>query len=264
MILSLLAALTVFAQTNPGSISAANATGFAAPPSSTAPWTAQSYVPIQSNGGTTYLSVTSSSGNGTLHIYATLGNGPLVQVNDNSITRIDTGVAGPIAAGTSTIYAVPLPPGVSYLAASAWVSGSVSAFGTSSASNSSALVTQPGFGWSQDVSYVGSSPVNANVSKASAATLCGFWAGNYTGSIRYLMLFNSASTPTNGATPVLRYPIGIGVSTSPTFFSLGASFFGTGGLAGKFTTGLSWAISTTDGTLTLASATDCDVEVDYK
>ena len=118
--------------------------------------------------------------------------------------------------------------------------------------------------WSEDVSYAGSSPVNAHVSKASAATLGGFIVGNYSSSIVYFQLFNSTSTPVNTNIPIRQWPIGIGVSTSPTIFALGAGYYGPGGLTGTFTSGLSWAISTTSGALTLASASSCDVEVDYQ
>lgn len=131
--------------------------------------------------------------------------------------------------------------------------------------NTSPSATQSiGFGWLEDVSYAASSPVNAHVSKASSATLNGFIVGNYTSGILYFQLFNSASTPTNGATPIRQWAVGIGVSTSPTYFSLGASYFGDGGLTGVFTSGLSWALSTSSGTLTLATASSCDVNVDYK
>lgn len=126
-------------------------------------------------------------------------------------------------------------------------------------------VSQTGLNWSIDTSYAGAaSPVNAHVSKNTSATFGGAWSGNYVGSIRYLMLFNQNTTPTNGTTPVLQYPIGIGVASSPTTWALGSGYYGPGGLTGVFTNGLAWAISTTPGTLTLANATDCDVEVDYK
>lgn len=83
----------------------------------------------------------------------------------------------------------------------------------------------------------------SRVVKASAGTLWSFTAHNTNAAKRYFLLFDSATVPSNGALPVMVFACES---------KLPVSFQPDGGL--PMTAGISWAISTTEDTLTLAAA----------
>jgi len=122
--------------------------------------------------------------------------------------------------------------------------------------------------WLQDnSSATAASPgVTTHTSKASAATLDGLLVSNYSGGLLYFQVWNTASALTSGTStgPVLEYPVGLGVSSSPTIFAIGAAYWGPGGLTGTFTTGLTWSLSSTSQLYTSVATGLASVEVDYK
>lgn len=95
-----------------------------------------------------------------------------------------------------------------------------------------------------------SSPVLAANIKSAAGNVYAVRVTNADSSPRYLQLFNSTSAPSGGATAQLSFLIPSAVDT-PGVLQLGTDFFTP---SEYFTTGISFAISTTDHTYT-ASAT---------
>jgi hypothetical protein len=82
---------------------------------------------------------------------------------------------------------------------------------------------------------------NANV-KPAAAQLYSIDAQNENAAIRYLQIFNLAAAPTDDSSvPVHSFAIPAGTANNPGIRSIGAEFFGEGGL--YLSTGLSWGIS---------------------
>ncbi|HWD38913.1 MAG TPA: hypothetical protein VG944_08705 [Fimbriimonas sp.] len=114
-----------------------------------------------------------------------------------------------------------------------------------------------GVQWSADASY---GTVNANTSKASRGFSYHARAWNFVSGLRILMLFDNDIPPINGDTPIREFPMSSGVADGPT--EIDEYYGGDGGVL--FTNGVSWAISTTSGTLTLATASDCWAEVEYR
>lgn len=102
---------------------------------------------------------------------------------------------------------------------------------------------------------------NANI-KSSPGNVFSFLISNANSAIRYFQLHNTASAPSAGATPLYSIPIGGGTAGSPTLLSLDKAFFSEAGV--NFSTGISWAISTTYATFTnSATATDHIAVVHY-
>lgn len=90
----------------------------------------------------------------------------------------------------------------------------------------------------------------SRIVKASSGVLYSFVAYNANASKRWLQFFNSTTVPSNGALPRLVVPIEADGIASGGFESM------------PFATGLVWALSTTEDTLTIASA-DCIASVEY-
>lgn len=240
---------------NPGAISASNATGFAAPPSTAVPWSTSSYVPIQ-GGGTVWISLTSTAGSMTLHLYSSPQGGAtglLIQWPDSAIYRVGTQTFGPINAAASDVYVVNLPPGANYLACSAYTSGSVSAYAFPGP-----VFGVPTGGSSQPV---GSSAnlIAARISTASgsyatgAHSVCSVIAENASATSVYVQIYDATSQPANGTVPVFEFVLPFGISTSPTraYPPISPNFL-------SFSTGIYVVLSTSYGTMNsanIASAT---------
>lgn len=97
--------------------------------------------------------------------------------------------------------------------------------------------------------------VTLNV-KASAGNLFSVYCQNNSTGTRYLQLFNTATTPGAGATPLFTFLVpGSGV------LLMDSLFFGQGGY--YFATGIAFAISTTQATYTAATATDHATHIMY-
>jgi hypothetical protein len=91
----------------------------------------------------------------------------------------------------------------------------------------------------------------AGVIKASPGEIFSFFARNKNAAVRYVQLFDSPTAPTNGATPKAQWDIPAGGGGE---IVIGTDFFTDDGVG--FNTGISWGISTTDGTFTAATASD--------
>lgn len=100
---------------------------------------------------------------------------------------------------------------------------------------------------------------NAGVGKPSAGNLFSVMGTNINAAVRYLQLFNKATTPVNTDVPV----VGCSFPLAPDngLVILGEDFFST--LGEYFTIGIAWAFSTTKDTLTLATAGDHAVRGHY-
>lgn len=96
------------------------------------------------------------------------------------------------------------------------------------------------------------------VDATGTSSLAQVVAGNGTSSLLWLQLFNAASVPSTGSTPLLSIPVGIGVASSYTEAS--RSFMPD---AVQFTSGICYGWSSTPDTYTPASPSDQFVEVYY-
>ncbi len=93
--------------------------------------------------------------------------------------------------------------------------------------------------------------------KSSAGNLFTIVATNANIAVRYLQLHNATAKPAGGATPIMSFPIPITGSVQ-----LGEQFFTLAGI--RFSTGITWAISTTVATFTdSATASDHTVHSAY-
>jgi hypothetical protein len=92
--------------------------------------------------------------------------------------------------------------------------------------------------------------------KASAAQLFSAYMHNVSSGARYLQLFNTATVPTAGATPVFTFLVPAG-----GVLIMDGAFFGPNGV--NFTTGLAFACSTTEKTYTAATASDHVTQIMY-
>lgn len=114
---------------NAGTISAVNATGFTAPPSSTNIWTANSYVACNNIGpGRSGITVTVAGNTlvGTLlAFYQPDKTNVLYQVPNGAIYCNESQVFGAIQSATSASYNFNVPGGTVYIGCSAFTSGSV-------------------------------------------------------------------------------------------------------------------------------------------
>jgi len=93
--------------------------------------------------------------------------------------------------------------------------------------------------------------VSSNL-KASSGNVYAITCSNQTTALVWFQLFNKATAPANGDTPVRSYPVYGATSTAPGFIILGQDSLGGSGIS--FSTGIGWAISSTATTLTLATA----------
>ena len=92
--------------------------------------------------------------------------------------------------------------------------------------------------------------------KSSAAQLFSVYVHNVSSSARYLQLFNTATVPASGATPVFTFLVPAGGVTV-----MDGAFFGPNGA--NFSTGLAFACSTTAKTYTAATASDHVTQIMY-
>ena len=90
--------------------------------------------------------------------------------------------------------------------------------------------------------------------KASAGNVLSLTVSNINAAVRYLQVFNKATAPTGGDTPVFSWVIPAGTATAPAIREIGREFFGEGGY--YFATGIAVGISTTAATFTAATTTD--------
>ena len=97
----------------------------------------------------------------------------------------------------------------------------------------------------------------AKVVKSSAGRLYMLQCVNLNAAIRYLQLHDLATTPGGGSTPLESWP----VAASGGLLNLDQVALGSLGV--PFSTGLTWAFSTTALTYTAGTATDAIVTVRY-
>lgn len=89
--------------------------------------------------------------------------------------------------------------------------------------------------------------VTKKVVKTSAGTVYGAIVTSVSASLRWFQLHDKASAPAGADVPSLWFPLPAGSATQPAVLILDQEFF----MGGEpFTTGVSWAISTTIGTFT--------------
>lgn len=104
-----------------------------------------------------------------------------------------------------------------------------------------------------------------NASKGSAGVLYSIVASNASTATAYwLQLFDTASALTSGTTvPKVSIPLGVGATNNPLVLKLGSEVWGLVGM--PFTTGITWAISTTGAVYTNgATASNHYVTVVYQ
>lgn len=97
----------------------------------------------------------------------------------------------------------------------------------------------------------------SKVVSGGASSVISAYVFNKSNSIRYFQLFNQTSLPANGATPTESY-----VLAPKEKFNLDTTDFGLGGAL--FSSGLTWAISTTEQNLNVASASDVTTIIRWK
>ena len=90
--------------------------------------------------------------------------------------------------------------------------------------------------------------------KATAGNLLSITASNINAAIRYLQVFDKATAPSSGNTPVFSWAIPAGTSTAPAIREIGRDFLGEGGH--YFASGIAVGVSTTAATFTAATTTD--------
>lgn len=92
--------------------------------------------------------------------------------------------------------------------------------------------------------------------KSSTGNIFSFSCQNLNISARFIQFYNTATVPVNGNTPILSFSLP-GTST----IIIGSDFFTSEGI--NFSTGLAFAFSTTNSTLTLGAAGDHSTQVVY-
>jgi hypothetical protein len=101
---------------------------------------------------------------------------------------------------------------------------------------------------------------HANI-KAAAGNLFSVMVTNANSAARWFQLFNSTSAPSGGATPLLTFIIPVSEAIIPPPLILDTNFFAP---SNYFSTGISWAVSTTGATFTdAATAGDHEVTINY-
>ena len=98
--------------------------------------------------------------------------------------------------------------------------------------------------------------VNQSVLKASAGTVYKAYCHNKSTSTRFFQLHNKATAPINGDAPVESFPV-----APSTAVMIDSAFWGATGRV--CSAGVSWAFSSTESTLTLATASDQSSSVGY-
>lgn len=100
----------------------------------------------------------------------------------------------------------------------------------------------------------------ANI-KATAGGVVSILVTNTYAAVRYLQLHNKATAPAAADIAQVSIPIPAGTTTQPAYVELSSPWFGA---QEYFTTGIGFAISTTDTTFTdLATASDHTVHIRY-
>jgi hypothetical protein len=97
-------------------------------------------------------------------------------------------------------------------------------------------------------------------SKATAAQWFGALVSNTGASLAYLQAFNS--TGSTAGTPVISIPVPAGSATAPSVLEVDDRLLGQNGL--NFSIGLTWALSTTPGAYTAATASNFTVTLTYQ
>jgi hypothetical protein len=97
----------------------------------------------------------------------------------------------------------------------------------------------------------------SKVVKNSAGRVFSLHCVNLNAAIRYFQLFDSATAPSGGATPLEAWPVAL----SGGLLTLDVTALGSLGVG--FATGITWGFSTTALTYTAGSATDAIVTVRY-
>lgn len=101
---------------------------------------------------------------------------------------------------------------------------------------------------------------SANI-KATTGNVLAIYCTNVNAAVRYFQLHNKATAPAAAEVPIYSFPIPAGSATVPSVLILGHEFWT---MAGKnFATGIGWAISTTYGTFTAATASEHIAYVHY-
>lgn len=140
------------------------------------------------------------------------------------------------------------------------------AFGLSAVAHTRPVGTEYGLfvrqvenAYSLDSSF-GASTTHAT--KGSAGVVYNIYVSNINTILVYFQLHNKTTAPSSGNVPIYSIPVPAGTSTVPTSVRLDASFFGVNGHA--FGTGISWGISSANGTFTDAgTAADYNVYIHY-
>ena len=99
---------------------------------------------------------------------------------------------------------------------------------------------------------------NTATISATPAKLVGGVIYNRTNAIRFIQFFNRTTNPANGTVPLLSFPL-----SGNEKYTLQLPDFGS--LDGiNFSTGLAWAVSTTESTLTLGANTDASTTLFWR
>lgn len=101
--------------------------------------------------------------------------------------------------------------------------------------------------------YTNFGAVAGTVVKASAGILTSVYVSNISSALVYFQVFNSTTTPANGGTPRMSFPVeGTSAAAAVGKLILDNAFFAPIDYMG---TGVAWALSSTNGTLGTASIT---------
>jgi hypothetical protein len=109
-----------------------------------------------------------------------------------------------------------------------------------------------------DVSY--GTAINHR-SKNAAGLFKAFDVSNVNAALRWFQIHNTGTALAGSEVPIESFPIPAGSASQPGNKTLGYDFFGPNGI--YCSTGITWAMSTTQGTYTAATAADHNVIVHY-
>jgi len=110
------------------------------------------------------------------------------------------------------------------------------------------------YSWTQFQNLGANATLNIKATPGNVKSVC---CHNVSGGDRYFQLHNTATTPSGGAVPARTYYVPAG-----GVLELTGTYFGEQGI--NFSTGIAFAVSTTEATYTAATATDHITEVNYK
>lgn len=180
--------------------------------------------------------VASSSGtsasSGTLTANG-LSHGPLA----GKYFRLNiTGISAGTTAGTIVFF--PSPKAMQALGVNAAQSGNWQLAKQNTASNTPSLDSSFG-------------SVVSHVAKASGGNVFAVSVSSVDTSLVYLQLHNKATALAGGDVPIYSFAVAAGTATVPSMLERGEEYFGSTGR--NFATGITWGISTTNGTYTAAS-----------